>query len=224
MVVRVASAAIIVWSGLATPALSGAWLRDKGTGFYSISTTFRDTPSGLAVETDGYIEYGAWPRVTLGATLNETQGSTGHILGFLRLPIRTGAERAKWAAEIGLGAWHIGPDWRPMGKLTLSYGRGLSWGKQAQGWFSVDASVEHRQGKPDPTWALQTTLGQSFGGKVRPMVKLGLEHIDGSPLGWSASAHILIDGPKRLTWVAGIERKRAGDTTTALSLGLWKNF
>lgn len=209
---------------MTAPAWCGAWLRDKDTSFYSISTTFRDTPSGLAAETDGYIEYGAWPRLTLGATLNETQGNSGHILGFVRLPVRPGATRAKWAAEIGLGAWHSGPDWRPMGKLTLSYGRGLSWGERAQGWLGVDASVEHRQGQPEPTWALQATLGQSFGGKVRPMAKLGLEHIGGRPLGWSASAHMLIDGPERLTWVVGVERKRAGATSTALSLGLWKDF
>lgn len=214
----------LICTAAPTPGWPGAWLRDKDTGFLSVASTFRDTASGLAVETDLYAEYGAWPKVTLGAAVNEVQGQTGHVLAFARFPIRTRSDKAKWAVEIGLGAWHQGPEWQPMGKLTLSYGRGLSWGKTAQGWLSIDASAEHRQGKPEPTFALNTTLGQSLGGKVRPMVKLGAEHISGQPLGWSASANLLIDGPKRMTWVVGVERKRSGEPTTALSLGFWRNF
>ncbi len=224
MQVRRLSIAALLWGITALPAWPGAWLGDKDTGCLSLSTSFRNTDTGLAVETDGYVEYGAWSRVTLGAAVNETQGRSGHVLAFVRLPINVKSQTTKWAAEIGLGAWHLGPDWKGMGKLTLSYGRGLSWGDNAGGWLSVDASVEQRQGHASPTWALNSTIGQSSGRKLRPMVKLGAEYIEGKTLGWSASGHLLIDGPKEITWVVGLERKRSGASTTALSLGLWRNF
>lgn len=217
------------WMGLicalvAQPAWPGAWLRDKDSGFLSVVTNIRNDPAGVALETDIYAEYGAWKNVTLGVAINEIQGLRGHVLGFARFPIATRSDSAKWAVEAGIGAWHMGPVWQPMGKLTLAYGRGFSWGEAAHGWLSVEASLEHRQGKPDPTWALNATLGQSAGRRVRPMIKLGTEYIAGQPLNWSASGHLLIDGPKDTTWVLGIERKRAGTSSTALSLGIWRNF
>ena len=205
------------------PGLAGAWLRGEGETFLSVTGTLRETASDIGLETDIYLEHGLGPRLTAGLVFNDNGVDSGHALAFLRLPLGPMEGASRFSLELGLGAHHFFDAWRPMQKVTLAYGRGLSW-EGGSGWLSLDAAVEHRQGLPDPDYKLDLTLGQSGGAKLRPMLKLGTTYAPGLPLGWTASAHMLIDGPKDVTWSLGVERKRAGQLSTALVVGVWRRF
>jgi hypothetical protein len=208
---------------LAQPVGAGAWLRDKGTGFLSLSTTFRQLNGTWQAENRFYGEYGVAQRLTLGADINEITGLAGHALVFLRLPVGLNEGRTRMAVELGLGAHHRQGRWGGMMKSTFSVGRGFSsrWGN---GWFNVDAGVEWRLPNASPAFKLDATIGLSSGPRIRPMLQIESTYIAGDPLIWSVIPGVMIDGRSNNTWLIGVDRKTAGQTSLGLKFGLWRRF
>ena len=202
---------------------AGAWMRETGEVFLSVETRLRHRGAETVGELDIYSDYGLSPRLSLGVSVLEIGGVAGHAYGFARTPLPAGAINGELAAEFGLGAYHADGDWRGLGRLALAYGRGLTLGNN-RGWFGVEAATEYRLGLNAPIYKLDAVAGQSSGGRVRPMAKLGLTHVDGIPLIWTASGHMLIDGPREFIWNIGLERKDDGVASTALSFGVWRRF
>lgn len=218
-----AATCVGAWLGTAGTALPGAWLREEGAWFLSATATLRQTETGRRTETEAYLEYGLRPRLTLGGNLYGVQGQSGHALAFLRLPILPLESETKLAFELGAGAHYTGPEWSPMWKAGVSFGRGFKLA-QSYGWLNVEASYEDRLGDPSPLYKVETTIGQSTGGPLRPMMKFTASQIVGQDLTWKASANLLIDGQGATTWIVGVEREEADRPGTALSLGLWRSF
>lgn len=220
---RRAIAILVFFLTVPTHAMAGAWLRADGETFLSVETALRHGGNGPDAETDFYLDYGLGANVSIGLSAFQSGARSGHVTGFVRLPVGPRTGKARMAVQFDLGAHNRQAAWRPMYKLTFAYGRPFKWGA-GYGWMNVEAAIERRIGLSDPYLKLEATVGQSTGRKLRPMVKIGATHIAGQPLIWTASANLLIDGPKDITWVVGIERKRAGTSGTALRLGLWRRF
>lgn len=220
---RAALALLLICLFTPLPAFAGAWLRGEGESFLSLTGSLRQAGSAEYLETDLYAEHGLGPRLTAGLAYNDTGGDSGHALAFLRLPLGRRDGPARLSVELGLGAHHRQGQWRPMQRLALAYGRGLTW-PGGTSWLNLETALERRRGLPDPEYKIDLTLGQSGGARLRPMIKLGSSHTPDQRLGWSASAYLLFDGPEQVTWTVGLERKRAGRLSTALILGLWRRF
>jgi len=207
----------------AQPARAGAWLREKGAGFLSLTTTLRNIDGAWQIENGFYLEYGFAPRLTLGVDYNDIPGLAGHALVFARLPFGPPERRTKIALELGVGGHQWQGQWGKMLKSTLSVGRGFSssWG---DGWVNIDAAVELRDLFPEPAFKLDAAIGLSAGRRVRPILQIESNYISGSPLIWSVTPGVLIDGAKNTTWQIGVERKTASQSSLGLKIGLWRQF
>ncbi len=225
-------AALLICVNYASLADAGAWLREPGHAFSSVSSTFRKTDGAVTIETSIYADYGVAPRLTLGVDYNQRPGLAGHFLIFARLPLGRTDGRTRIALELGAGGHHRLGQWNGMLKSTLSLGHGFSnrWG---DGWLAVDAGVEWRSGNPDPVFKLDSTLGLSslnlsslnrYSGRFRPILQIETAHIRGNPMIWALTPGVIIDGPFDISWLAGIEYKSSLETSVGLKLGLWRQF
>ncbi len=203
---------------------AGAWGRDVGTGFLSVTTTLRQVNGAPELENSIYGEYGAWPRLTLGVDINNNPGLAGHALAFARLPLGSPERRLKMAVEMGLGGQHVAGQWDGMLRSKLSLGRGFSnrWG---DGWFNVDLGAELHRPNPTPVYKLDATIGLSSGNRIRPLLQLETTYISGAPVIWSVIPSVLITRRnKKSTWQIGVERKTALTSSLGLRIGLWRDF
>jgi hypothetical protein len=220
---RCAMALLLIGLICAPPARAGAWMREKGSGFMSAAATLRTSDAGAGYETRFYGEYGLTPRLTVGLDLNQQIGAAGHALGFLRLPLNKAAAPLRLAVELGVGAHNRQGQWLAMGKATLSLGYGFE-GRWGNGWLALDTAVENRTGNPDLIYKFDATLGLSSGPRIRPVLKLETAYMRGSTPGWALTPAMLIDTGKTLTWLVGIERRFAGQTSTGITIELWRSF
>jgi len=207
----------------ACPAAAGAWLREKGHGFTSASVTLYRFQGAYDYKTTAYAEWGMAERLTLGIDINEQPGLAGHALIFARYPLWDLGTKGRFAAELGLGAHHWLGDWAPMGKLTLSYGKGLEtrWGN---GWLAVDTGWERRSGTKTNIFKLDMTAGLSTARRIDPMLQVETAYVPGHPLFWTITPSLLIEGSKRRTWVLGLERKSDLPGSLNIKFSLWREF
>ncbi|MDK3019626.1 hypothetical protein [Pseudodonghicola flavimaris] len=206
------------------PAIAGAWLRQKGETFVSLTAITRHGDPLAAREISLYADHGLGPGLSLGLDLNQRPGSSGHATLFARLPLSRPGARLKFATEAAVGGHHWQGTWHPMYRLTLSAGRGFSTRSGAWGWMAVDLSRERRFGDALPIHKLDATLGLSAPARIRPILQVETAHIAGQPLLWAVIPGLLIDAPNRRTWHIGLERKSAGHQTLGLKIGLWQRF
>lgn len=220
---RAAVIVTIALAAFAAPAAAGAWLRESGAGFLSVSTIARTTPAGREAETGLYAEYGVRPRLTLGLDVNERPGAAGHALIFLRRPIETGSPATRLAAELALGGHHVAGRWSGMTRLSLSLGREFS-GPLASGWVNLDAVAELRGGLSPPFFKLDATFGLSSGPRLRPLVRLESVARPGMRTALTLTPAVMIEGHGGLTWVLGLERKFTPVRSIGIRLELWQKF
>ncbi|MFT7595156.1 MAG: hypothetical protein ACI8R4_002482 [Paracoccaceae bacterium] len=219
----------VIWTTLmicltaAQPARAGAWLRDPGTGFFSVTNTMRNVAGPSAYETSLYADYGLWPRLSLGLDINERPGITGHAMIFARLPLGQTDRRTRFAMELGVGGSHWKGDWNRMAKSTLSIGHNFTspWGA---GWLNIDAAVEMRSLAPDPIYKLDASFGLASTHRFAPMLQLETTHIRSKPISWALTPSVVFKGRNNLTWLVGVEVKSALQTSLGLKLGLWRQF
>jgi hypothetical protein len=126
-------------SGLVTALLpvavmAGAWPREAGTGFASLSQW--QGLGGANSYTALFVEYGLTPRLTLGLDAGRSVSGDGKTVAFLRTPVMR-ILGGPVAAELGYGQIAGRPVLRP----------GLSWGRSVarprwQGWLAIDTRLE----------------------------------------------------------------------------------
>lgn len=203
----------------ALPLRAGAWLELPGETLLTVAGTYRWSAFTVRQEASLYAVHGLRPRLSLGFDGNYGLDGSGHALVFARLPLGSTDGPRRTAVEIGVGGHLRSGGWAPMSRLSLAHGRG-----GRKGWFDVAATLEHRSGLPQMAWKLEGSLGSSGPARLRPMVQAGVGRTADGVAEWRGSAHLLIAGKDRQTWVLGVERKRAGETTSALTLALWRRF
>jgi len=208
----------------ASPAWTGAWLRETGRSFRALTGILRQGDPDARYEFSLYQDYGIAPRLTLGLDLNERPGITGHVLIFARLPLSRPGARSKLAVEAALGGHHWRGAWDPMYRVTLSFGRGFLLGRRGAGWFAIDAGYERRLGNAQPTYKLDATLGLSAPGRVHPILQLESAKTPGQRFAWAVAPGLLIDRRDHGAWLIALERKSAGRDTIGLKFGLWQRF
>ena len=215
----------ILLIGLCVPhaAGAGAWLREAGTGFLSVSGTGYPTETVWAYRSSLFAEWGLHRNVTLGLDADEYQLTSGHALLFGRVPLYRGDGGGRAALELGLGAHHWWEIWSPMYRATLSYGRGFD-GQLGTGWFAADLSLERRDGSGAEIVKLDLTAGLSGNRRLNPMLQIETAVPSGEDLLWSVTPSVIVTLRDDLRLVLGAERRSAFPDSVGLKLSLWREF
>lgn len=205
-------------------ACAGAWLREQGTSFTSVSfsaTYFRD------ISNSTYLEIGVRENLTLGADIGYSTDRFGQQSGdatlFFRRRIGTSTGPNKWAYEIGAGATWAGDLILPHFKTGLSWGRGIQL-KERHGWMSVDATVIWDLGNGQHQSKLDTTVGLNFSDTATGMVQLFLGNLSGETYGTLAPSLILKPKKRNFRIQFGFEAPLDSVENTSVKLGLWREF
>ncbi|WP_164659530.1 hypothetical protein [Tropicibacter sp. Alg240-R139] len=207
----------------AQSASAGAWLREKGTGFLSLTGTIYNPSDTYDFKSAVYGEWGLTPNLTVGLDLNERPGLTGHALVFARIPVAELGQNGRFAFEFGGGGHHFQDRWHPMYKVGLSYGQSLEtpWG---YGWLAIDLAFEHRLRTNDPFYKLDATVGLSADRLINPMLQIETSYFGDSEVHWSITPSILIRGKNNTRWQFGIERRSAYPKGYGVKIALWREF
>lgn len=205
------------------PALAGAWLREKGKGFTSISTTIHAVSPVPSFATSIYADYGLFERLSVGLDLYIPSDSGGHVLLFARLPLPIHYMQLKYAVELGLGAHLQGGNWYPMYRASLSMGKGFST-RYGNGWMAADTTVEYRTGGGAPIFKVDATIGLSAFARFNPMLQLETAIGETLPLQVALASSVMISTKGKSTWVIGVQHRFTGIQQTSLKLSIWRRF
>ncbi len=205
------------------PVEAGAWLRDKGKGFWALSATGFKTDAGeYKYKSSAYFEYGALTWLTVGLDAEEHQDLYGHALIFARFPVKDFGNAGRLAAEFGVGAYHKRDKAWALYKTTLSYGKGFQsgWGN---GWAAVDTALEYRSHEKLAR-KLDFTVGVTSERWLDPLLQIETTHVSDKPFYWSVRPSVMIR-PKfsETIWVLGLERNSAR-RGTGLKFAVWRAF
>lgn len=205
-------------------ALAGAWPRDAGSVFLSLS----GNPVLTALEAGPvhydpafYFEYGLSGKLTLGLEAHTADQSSVLIASaFARLPLPLGGERDLWAATASVGMrQRTGLEADPLFGMGLSWGRGLE-----RGWLSADLAATLSTTYLTVESKLDLTWGHRLGDNFMTIVQLqaGVDEF-GSPyarirptLAWKATPWLTVE--------IGVVQGLVGGQIGGLSVASWVEF
>ncbi len=205
------------------PALSGAWLREQGSGFASATATQRSSDGHRSTEFGYYADYGLTSRVTLGVDLNDNDNLSGHALVFVRIPMGREPRGYRFAVELALGGSHYLNSWEPMQKTTLSFGRAFdsNWGP---GWVAIDGAYEMRGLDTEPILKLDATIGLSDPKQLRPILQIETAKITGQPLFYTITPGVQIPLTRDTQLLIAAEHRVTTQRSLGLKVGVWHRF
>ncbi len=149
---------------MAGPLLAGAWPRDPGRNFVSLSQEVPDLDRWRHGHVGLYLEQGLPGRLTVGLDLGKPTGASGRdwqALFFLKVPFGSrGAFRTAWSMGVGL----TGQTGRKMGGARPVIRPGLHLGHgfdtpAGPGWLAIDASALYHTETRQTAWKMDATLG-----------------------------------------------------------------
>lgn len=218
--VRCLTLAVVVLLGIATDAVAGAWLRETGTGFLSLSGEVTE-PDAFGIYRQDYslyAEYGLAERLTLGVDAGHDMLRMSKGVVFARLPLGRADRTVKLAVELGAG--QVGDDTalRP----GLSIGRGITlWGRG--GWLNADGRAVLAGGGA-MTLESDLTFGLSVTGRSKVILQLQAGQPDIGD-GYATFAPSLVYETRPGAHLEiGLTQPLTGSDLRSLSLGLWRMF
>ncbi|MGC1497167.1 MAG: hypothetical protein WA790_15250 [Sulfitobacter sp.] len=213
-----------MWALFATTAHAGAWMREKGTSFTSLSFT---TNYFLETTNASYLEFGWRENLTIGADIGYATNSQGIQTGygtlFIRRPLGPNKGQNKWAYELGVGAAWIGDIVLPHLKTGVSWGRGLQI-KDMNGWMAIDASMTWDVSYGQHIAKVDSTVGVNFTEITTGMVELYLANLNSKTYATIAPSLVFKPRKGKYRFQIGAESPLGEVENTALKLGLWREF
>ena len=215
---------ICIWLAAHCPASAGPWLREKGSGFVSLSYTtamLQDARSG------SYLEYGLRPGLTIGVDVSHGIDTAGRRSGtgtfFFRRALGSTEGTHRFAYDIGLGAAWGSDLILPHLKAGVSWGRGYSF-VGGSGWMVIETSLTLGLRGTGSLAKLDATLGYDFNDTVSAMMQVYTSRVDGETYGTLAPSLLIRPGESDYRFQIGAEREIGGFGQTSLKFGLWRNF
>ncbi|MEM9575866.1 MAG: hypothetical protein AAF999_02505 [Pseudomonadota bacterium] len=234
---RFMTIALILGLASASTAQAGAWLRQKGKGFTSLSVqTTEDNGSSSSF----YFEYGFRESVTLGADitydtdlLNYVQGAGPVVQSlaelpqasgilFARFPIGPTDRTNKWAFHVGVGARYLEAEILEAVEVGLSWGRGIQIGER-YGWVNIDTSYNEARSPAETRKKLDATVGLGVTDRTKAMLQVFNTFEAGETFTKVAPSLLYKVGDKGLTLQLGSEIPTQGGDAT-VKIGLWWEF
>ncbi len=209
---------------LCSPALAGAWAREKGELFIAAGGNFLLSEGAqLPVHYDPtlYAEWGFTDRITLGLDLHTAdRGQIGTAFAFATIPIGDLTARNRWSVSLAYGL--RATDRQPTETLLRG---GFSWGRGLEtGWLAVDASATI--GTIDTTWRpkMDATWGRNWTDSWTTTLQLQTGQ------GWTNDFYAKISPTVIWNWkpnakiALGAVQGLTGDRGAALKLETWLTF
>lgn len=209
---------------LPAPLAAGAWMREKGTGFYSITTKMTAT---LETIQSGFLEYGMTDRLTFGASVDMTMQNgyavkgTGHV--FMRKPLGWTYGKGIWAWELGLGARITETARIPIAKTSLHYGRGIKMLKKS-GWLTLDSGIEWDLGANDHIFKFDATVGLNISPRSKAMLQVFSNFTQYDATFTLAPSYIFSPRDKKISYVIGFEAQSDSKDALGIKIGIWQKF
>lgn len=204
------------------PAHSGAWPREKGTAFVSVTTNVSATSLAgpYAIYSTIYGEYGLGRDLTLGVDIGHGVSGRSKAILFIRRPVGELAPGHLIAAELGLGEIAGEMVIRP----GLSYGHGLSFQNGKSGWLSIEtlAELHIKSGRID--FKSDFTFGVTHSDRFKSILQLqtGLSHGDAAFARLAPS--VVMKTGKNSHLEIGLTGGVIGDKSYGVKLGFWRDF
>jgi hypothetical protein len=215
--------ALALLSGLpsADRAEAGAWPRDDGASFLSVSLESPVDTTAAGLFASLYYEYGLTSKLTFGIDAGrDVNTRSTSALVFLRYPVFSGGAHTV-AVELGLG------ETVQNGRSSATIRPGLSWGRGLQigdlnGWTGIEATYAHRA-DDSSLGKIDATLGANLAEGRLAMVQLQYEApSNGQSLLAVAPSYVF--GLTRTTRLQVGLRHELRTGTTSAKIGLWLDF
>jgi len=211
-------------------AFAGAWPREVGTTFVSLSFTAKGDPTtmtttGFPQESFStlYVEHGLMPRLTVGLDAGYSQAGDYSVLAFASRPVGPGDAKNRFALEAGAGVWDSGRQSDTVLHFGLDYGRGISTGL-GDGWVAVDTAVQYRVSLQEVIYKADLTVGLATGKRTKIMMQLQAGDYPGSEAYVRLAPSITRQFGPRTQLELGLEAGVIGDSRIGLKLGTWFEF
>lgn len=215
---------LLIWQCMASTAYAGAWLREKGTGFTSLSfgaTQFSETTNAL------YIEYGLSDKTTIGLNISSFTNALNVRNGFgnlfMRRAIGPTDRPNKWAYEIGVGGLWGNEKHLPTFKTAISWGRGFQI-KERSGWVNVDAAFVYEPTLGQNIAKLDAALGMNFGGITTGLLEVTISSQNSETYGALEPSVLLRPKDSSFSVKLGAQIPFDEQEKAALKLGIWRKF
>lgn len=217
-------AAMLIYTCGTLPAMAGAWLKEKGAGFSSLSIGANSADEQtLAL----YFEYGLTDKTTVGLDISAFAGQPDMLNGygavFLRRSLFASDGPHKFAYEFGFGALYQDDLPLPVVKAGLSWGRGFSHGR-GNGWMNVDAAYIYEPTQGQKFAKLDGTLGMDFNDIMTGMIEVHISRSDDDTFGSLEPSLLLRPRKGAFNIKIGAEIPHDDIDRSALKLGVWHRF
>lgn len=218
--------AIVLLVLATSPATAGAWMREKGSGYSSITIS---TTLSRDFSESTYLEFGVRDDLTLGAEVAFYAFSNGVQSGsatvFLRRPIGKAGRPNVWAYELGFGAGWSGDIVRPYIRGGLSWGRGYQL-KRLNGWMAVDASLFIDTYYGEHLLKIDSTIGLNFNNRLAGMIQIF--HAATSDISATSIAPSILFKPIKnrpeFRLQIGTETQIGNTDNSAFKISFWRDF
>lgn len=216
--------ALIGLGGLVGTAHAGAWLREEGTGFTSLSfgvSQFNETTNAF------YFEYGLSDTTTIGVDISAFTNSSDVRNGFGTLFLRRGIGPAtgphRFAYEVGIGGLWGNEMQLPTVKSGVSWGYGFTQ-NDLPGWVNLDAAYIYEPRTGQHITRLDGTLGLGFSDLTTGLIEFTISEQNDDAYG--AVMPSLLFQPKKVPFdvKVGAEIPYQETNRSALKLGIWRRF
>ncbi len=218
--VRCLTLAVILLFWLASDAMSGAWLREKGAVFLSLSGEVKEPDEYGFFRQDYslYAEYGLAERLTLGVDAGHDMLRMSKAFVFARMPLGRAERAVKLAVELGAGEANGDTALRP----GLSVGRGIAlWG--LGGWLNADGRAV-LAGEGAMTLESDLTFGLSVTDRSKVILQLQAGQPEtGDAYATFAPSFVYETRPGAHLEIGLTQPLRGGDLR-GVTFGLWRSF
>ena len=215
---------IILAACLLVPAgaQAGAWLREKGEGFVSLSfgaTRSSETTNAL------YLEYGLSDSTTIGLDISAFTNAQDVRNGFGNLFLRRNIGRTdgphRLAYEVGVGGLWGNEMHLPTLKTGLSWGYGFT---ERSGWVNVDLAYIYEPQEGESIARVDGTLGLDFTDVTTGLLEFTLSRRKDDTYGAVLPSLLIRPKGRSFDIKLGAEIPYNETERTAVKLGLWHRF
>lgn len=204
-------------------AQAGAWPREKGTAFASVSVRL-GWPQNLehwasnyptSEYRTAYLEYGLTDRLTLGLDLGNSVSGDNKAIAFLQFPLLNKDRGPKLAFQLGFG--------EISSKQVIRPGLAAGWGLK-NGWFSIESFMEMRTQSGTADYKVDVTWGRNLAKDRKLILQLQTGIQDGDPAFARIAPSLVFPLFKRYKVETGATWGLHSDTSMGLKIGLWADF
>ncbi len=212
-----------------TPAAAsaGAWPREVGTSFLSLSYTLSDDMNLPGVDPEGYTalyyEYGATPRLTFGLDAGRAQNGEYTAILFARRALDWELFGGRTALQGGAGMAELGATSDTLLELGAAWGKGLET-RFGGGWLGVDTKLHYFTEAQDFAAKIDLTVGIKPNDRTMLILQLQAADYPGSDPTLAVVPSIVRNVGRRHYVELGLDVGLANDTTAGIKLGTWLEF